>query len=247
MRKNKIIYYFIGLSTWLSLFACSKESPCFKSTGKIISENRIITNEITSIDLKDNIDLVIRQDSIASIKIEAGENLLPFIKVRQKGNQLELKNDNQCNFLRSYKNNITAYLSLPNIEYIYYTGHGNISTTGALQLNNFTFETRNGTGTVSLQLNANKISILQHTGPVDFELNGTSHFAYLFSGGGGWMRCQQLISDKVHVNHDGTGDVIVSPTNELLIELTSLGNIEYYGNPTLTVSKHSGSGKIIKR
>lgn len=248
MNRKQLTYSIIVLfSMWLMFFSCKKETPCFKSTGKITKETRIITNEITSIDLQDNIDLIIRQDSVVSLVIEAGEHLLPFIRARQKGNKLELKNDNQCNFLRSYKKDITAYLSLPDINYIYYTGHGNISTEGKLNVNDITFETRNGTGTVSLQLNANKISILQHTGPVDFELSGTSNFAYLFSGGGGWMRCKELISNKVHVNHDGTGDVIVSPTNELLIELTSLGNIEYYGNPTLTVSKHTGSGKIIKR
>jgi len=40
---------------------------------------------------------------------------------------------------------------------------------------------------------------------------------------------------------------IVTPIQTLLVELTSIGNVAYYGNPVLTVSVHTGSGKIIKK
>lgn len=229
------------------LNACVKESACIKPTGKQAVETRVISNEITHITLKDKLNLVLRQDSIASLTIEGGENLLKYVRARQKGTELELKNDNKCNFLRSYKEEITVYLSLPNIKYINYTGFGNITNIGELKLNEFTFETRNGTGSINLTVDAQKISVLQHTGPADFTLNGKSKFSYLFSGGSGWLTCKNLISENTHVNHDGTGNVILTATNSLLIELTSIGNIEYYGNPSVTISQHTGRGKLIKK
>lgn len=229
------------------LNACVKESACIKPTGKQVIETRVISNEITHITLKDKLNLVLRQDSIASLTIEGGENLLKYVRARQKGTELELKNDNKCNFLRSYKEEITIYLSLPNIKYINYTGFGNITNIGELKLNEFTFETRNGTGSINLTVDAQKISVLQHTGPADFTLNGKSKFIYLFSGGSGWLSCKNLISENTHVNHDGTGNVILTATNSLLIELTSIGNIEYYGSPSVTISQHTGRGKLIKK
>lgn len=242
--KYRIFFFAIII---IVLNACVKESACIKSTGKQVVETRIIRNDITHIVLKDKLNLVLRQDSIASLTIEGGENLLKYVRARQKGTELELKNDNKCNFLRSYKEEVTVYLSLPNIQYINYTGFGNISSSGELKLNEFTFETRNGTGSINLTIDAQKINIIQHTGPADFTLNGKAKFTYLFSGGSGWLTCKNLISEDAHINHDGTGDVILTTTNSLLIELTSLGNIEYYGNPSVTISQQTGRGKLIKR
>ncbi|MCW8898525.1 MAG: DUF2807 domain-containing protein [Flavobacteriales bacterium] len=242
--KYRIFFFAIIM---IVLNACKKESACIKSTGKQVVETRIIGNDITHIILKDKLNLVLRQDSIVSLTIEGGENLLKYVRARQKGTELELKNDNKCNFLRSYKEEITVYLTLPNIKYINYTGFGNVSSLGELKLNEFTFETRNGTGSINLTVDAEKISILQHTGPADFTLNGKANFTYLFSGGSGWLTCKNLISKNAHVNHDGTGNVILTATNSLLIELTSIGNIEYYGNPSVTISQHAGRGKLIKK
>ncbi|MFL3664744.1 MAG: head GIN domain-containing protein [Flavobacteriales bacterium] len=242
--KYRIFFFAIIM---IVLNACVKESACIKSTGKQVVETRIIGNDITHIILKDKLNLVLRQDSTPSLTIEGGENLLKYVRARQKGTELELKNDNKCNFLRSYKEEITVYLSLPNIKYINYTGFGNVSSLGELKLDEFTFETRNGTGSINLTIDVQKINILQHTGPADFTLSGKAKFTYLFSGGSGWLTCKNLISENAHVNHDGTGDITLTATNSLLIELTSLGNIEYYGNPSVTISQQSGKGKLIKK
>jgi len=242
--KYRIFFFAIIM---IVLNACVKESACIKSTGKQVVETRIIGNDITHIILKDKLNLVLRQDSTPSLTIEGGENLLKYVRARQKGTELELKNDNKCNFLRSYKEEITVYLSLPNIKYINYTGFGNVSSLGELKLDEFTFETRNGTGSINLTIDVQKINILQHTGPADFTLSGKAKFTYLFSGGSGWLTCKNLISENAHVNHDGTGDITLTATNSLHIELTSLGNIEYYGNPSVTISQQSGKGKLIKK
>jgi len=231
----------------LLLFSCGKDSSCIKNAGKLVSETRPITSEINHIVLKDNIDLVLTQDSFASLRIEAGSNLLPYVRARQKGNTLELKNDNKCNFLRSYKNEIIVYLALPNIKSIDYTGHGNISSSGVLTLSELTFDTKNGTGSVNLQLDVAKLDIFLHTGPTDFKLTGKAENIYLYSGGIGWIYCDELIGKKVHTNNAGTGDIILTATETLLIELTSIGNIDYYGTPTVTVSTNSGKGKIRKK
>jgi hypothetical protein len=61
------------------------------------------------------------------------------------------------------------------------------------------------------------------------------------------MFLSNLTANTVHVNTNGTGDVIVKPVNTLLVELSSLGNIIYNGNPVVNVSSHTGSGKIIKQ
>lgn len=236
------LYYIIIIG--FAFFSCGKDSSCLKSTGKKSVDFRTITSEIEHIILKNDVDLVITQDSVASVRVEGGENVLPFVRVRQKGNTLEIKDDNKCNFLRSYKKDITVYLSLPTLKSIDYTGHGKITSTHVLQLDTFFFETRNGTGSIRLLLDAKKVSVLQHTGPSDITLVGKANEVFLFSSGGGWFFCKDFVGKQVHINQDGTGDIITNATETLLIELTSIGNIDYYGNPIVTISTNSGRGKL---
>ena len=224
--------------------SCGKESSCIKRTGKQTTEVRSINSSITKIVLEDNINLVLIQDSLSILKIEGGENLLPYVKTEESNHVLSISNGNKCNFLRSYKNPITVYLSVTNINEIYYTGKGNISNTGILNFNDFTLDVKNGTGSIQLSLNADKVSILSHTGATDFTLSGSTDNLYVYTASNAWLHLSNLIANNVHVNTAGTGDVLVLPLRELLVELTAIGNVVYKGNPTIIVSKHSGKGEI---
>jgi len=241
--KHITIFIFIGGI----FFSCGKDSSCIKNTGKQTTEYRSINTVITKIKIEDNINLIITQNNIPELKLEGGANLLPYIHTRLNGNTLEISNGNKCNFLRSYKPKLTAYLSIPNLTEINYTGKGNVISEGVLNFPDFIVETRDGTGSVNLNLNSNNLSILSHTGATDFTITGTTNYLYAFSGSNSWFHMKNLAANQVQVNSDGTGDISVSPNNNFLVELTSLGNVIYIGNPTLTISVNTGSGKIIKQ
>ena len=228
-------------------FSCGKESSCFKSTGNNTTELRNISNEVTVITLEDKINLVLTQGNVASLTVEGGKNMLPYINTDLNGNELKISSDNKCNFLRDYGKSITVYLSLPSITKVNYTGQGVISSTNTLVVSDFEYESRNGTGSVNLNVIANNISITQHNGPADVTISGSANNLYTYSGENGWLYLNSLRANSVHVNNSGTGDIIVHAVNSLLVELTSIGNIDYYGNPSVTVSMHTGGGQIRKK
>lgn len=234
----------IIFSTFLS---CGKKSSCLKSTGSNVTEIRALTANISEIILKDNVNLVLTQGNNVLLKVEGGKNLLPYINTKIDGNTLVITNDNKCNVLRTYSKDITVYLTTPNINTINYTGYGNITSTNTFTIDALNFETRNGTGSINLSLQVNKLKIIQHAGPADFTINGSANYTYIYTGGGGWFYLKNFASNSIHVNTNGEGDVQVNPIQKLLVELTSIGNVEYYSNPILTVSVHTGSGKIIKK
>ena len=229
------------------LFSCGKDSSCFKNTGKIIIEHRAIATDVQEISIDDNIDLVLTQSNEVGLMVEGGENLLPYINTEMSGSELKISSDNKCSFLRAYDIPITVYLSLPTITKIYYTGKGTISCADTLNFSDFTFETNQGTGSINLTMNSDKISIFQHTGPSYITISGNSKYLYLYAGENGWLFFNHLETDYVHTNHAGTGDMIVKANKTLLVELTSIGNIDYYGNPVVTISTHTGSGQLRKK
>jgi len=104
---------------------------CFKGTGKVITETRT-PSDYTRIELNDNINLVITQDSINKISVEGGEKLLPNIQTEFVDNKLIIKNNNKCNWVRSYKNKFTVYVSAKSLKRIEYFGSGNITSTNTL-------------------------------------------------------------------------------------------------------------------
>ncbi|PCJ25971.1 MAG: hypothetical protein COA97_06590 [Flavobacteriales bacterium] len=246
--RLKLKYKWLFLYAFsMVLFSCGKESSCFKSTGTIVKEVRAISSDILTIKTEDNIDIVITQSTEASLTIEGGENLLPYVSTDVSGNVLSISSDNKCSLFRDYDIPITVYLSIPNLTKIDYTGQGIITSTNTLNFPDFRFETNTGTGSINLQLNSTNVSVIQHTGPADITLSGTTNNLFAFLGETGWQHLNNLVANDVHVNNSGSGDIIVTANSTLLVELSYIGNIDYYGNPTVTVSSHTGSGQLRKK
>jgi len=148
---------------------------------------------------------------------------------------------------RDYNIPITVYLTIPNLTRIDYTGQGNITSTSTLNFTDLKIESRAGTGSINLDLNVNNLSIKQHSGPADFTFTGNANKSYIYTLGNGWFYLSNLVTNSVHVSHNGSGDVIVNAVNELKVELRYKGNVIYYGNPSLDVTLHTGEGEIIKK
>ena len=241
-------YQLAGLiSVLIILLSCGKDSACFKGTGNITMEQRVITSEVTSIKTEDNIDIVITQSNEASLIVEGGANLLPYINTEISGNQLLISSDNKCSMFRDYSIPITLYLSIPNLTKIDYTGQGNISSTNRLNLPVLDIESSGGTGSFNLHLDVDELSLRQHSGPADFTFIGEVNKSYIYTLGNGWFSLKDLVTNQVHVSHNGSGDIIVNAKNDLRIELRSTGNISYYGDPKVNLTVHSGSGQLIKK
>jgi len=228
-------------------FSCDKDSKCLKTSGDNTSEIRTISSNFEVVELNDKINLYIKQDSVVSLRVEAGANLLPLITTEVSNNLLKIKSDNRCDFLRSYDKAINVFLSVPNLKKITYNGYGAINTVNTLTFPELVLEANKATGSIKMALITDYLKVLQHTGPADFTFYGSSKKTYLYTIGNGWFHFENFESDEVHVNTSGTGDVIVNAKSNLLVELYAIGNVYYYGNPTLTITNHTGSGEVKKR
>ncbi|GAB4259065.1 MAG: hypothetical protein Kow0079_16240 [Vicingaceae bacterium] len=246
---NLIIKYIsvFGVAV-LMLFACRKDGKCIKSTGKVVTEKRIISNAFNRVSLDHNINLFITYDTIVEITVEAGENLLNHIITEVDGNTLTIDNENKCNFLRSFKTPINVYLTCPDIRYLHYSGSGNITATNTLNYATFQIEIHDGSGSIDLDLNCDSVIFWEHTGPADFFIKGNTNYLYAYSAGNGWFYMKDLTAKDVQINNNGTGDIQTTVTNFALFELYNIGNIDYYGNPpTVIISADTGEGQIRKK
>src|SRR5437868_14955643 len=107
MQMKNLSFLFI-LS--MPFFTSCKKKGCFDSEGKVIMVTRNIA-AFHQVELIDNINLILTQDTVEQIKIEAGENLQPNISTDVQNGILTIRNNTACNWIRKLSETINVYLS----------------------------------------------------------------------------------------------------------------------------------------
>jgi hypothetical protein len=227
-------------------FSCKKSGTnCFTNSGQVVREIRGVSG-FDSIDLEDNVNLILKDDSVFKIEVEAGKNLLDGIITKVENRQLVIRNNNVCNWLRSYSDPINVYASVRNLSKIYYNSAGDISTINPITSGNFTVEIWGGAGVVDLNLDIHGYGhFFLQMGSADFVLHGACNIVNLYGGDYGLIQAKNLQTDIAYVTNRGTNDIYVRARKLLDASIQSIGNIYYTGNPDSLIIKKHGSGEVI--
>lgn len=242
---NKIL--FSSFFIFIALAACKKGNicDCLKSTGKVVLEERTV-GDFTNIWLEDNINLIIKPDTVSKITIEAGKNLLKLIHSENRNNYLYLTNDNRCNWLRSYDVPINAYVSVKKLDSINYWGCGNISCTDTIKNDIFQIDVHDGSGNVDLTIKTLESRLKIHTGPPTLNIKGISKINILYQGGMGVINASNLSTEFTYLKSFGTNDCFIQVSKELEAKINYIGNVYYKGNPYSIKTEYTDKGKLIK-
>lgn len=241
---KRIIPYIISI---LLLGSGCNNDPCLKGSGDTISEIRDITNEIEIITLFDNLNLDIYIDTLNYIEIEGGENTIAFIETKINGNELVISNKNKCSFLRNFDQDISINIHIASFNTIEYGGSRNIIMHDTLNVENFRFTSTEGAGSIKLLLNCSGTAIIQSiNGFADITLYGKSPHTGYYNDGSGWIFGKSFQNKSASVENRSAGDCIVNADSSLHCILNGIGNIQYIGNPVITVKENNGKGTIFQ-
>jgi len=236
----------LALITMFLLPGCGKENmgDCVKSTGKVIQQNRSVA-AFDKLEVEDNINVFITFGDENELVAEAGENLLPLIITEVQNNTLIIRNDNKCNWVRSFEVPVNVYLKSTGLQSITSRGFGLIETLDTLVTDVFTAEHWLASGKIKLRLDAQEVYLKSHTGVGDFDCTGKAGYLYLYSSSHGIFRTENLVVDNCYALNFGTGDFHVNVSDTLIVSLNSLGNIYYNSGVTIITEQISSSGTII--
>ncbi len=233
------------LTTVIIFSSCKKENicDCLKSTGDIMTEKRPVT-DFTDISVNNNCQVIITQDTMNSITVEAGENLMSNIKTTIDGGQLTIANENVCNWVRSYARKIKVYVHVKNLTHVNHFGSESVYSTNAITSDlidaNVIYS-----GDLNFIINAQNSYSRTHAGAGDITFSGTTVNHFVYDIGQGFAYCQNLSAQNVIVINKGTGECYVNAQNNLHTELSGEGDIYYSGNPAVLTTINTGSGKLI--
>ncbi|HVG13277.1 MAG TPA: DUF2807 domain-containing protein, partial [Flavisolibacter sp.] len=108
------------------------------------------------IDINDNIDLVLTQDTTEKIMVEAGSSLAPNITTSIRNNTLFIRNESSCKWLRSPSEKITVYVSVRKLIRLTYNASGKVTTTNTIKADGITFFSDEGAGNIDIDLEAKR-------------------------------------------------------------------------------------------
>lgn len=224
----------------LVLLACDTENAndCFQKSGAIITEE-ISVPLFTQIVVNRDVELVLIEGVNQKVIVETGENLLNDISVTVVNEQLILKENNTCNFVRNY--NITKiYVTSPNITKIISSTQFKVRSEGVLSYPNldvysedFSDSSVIAVGEVELTLNSQNINVVGNN-LTTFSLNGvTENLSVSLYAGDGIFNGANLAANKVTVFHRGTNKMIVNPQIELKGKMVGTGNLISKNHPSI--------------
>ena len=215
--KNVIILPALVLVSLL--FSCSTDDTIYGS-GQLASEFRDV-NLFTKVNSEGVFEVNITQGSSQSVEIIADDNVIHKVRTKVINNELRLYLDSD---IHSYSNiSLKANISAIALSGIRNSGVGdmfvaNVDRNGVFSIDNL------GTGNIAIDGTASNLNIRNE-------------------GSGKIFGFDLLVNDcSVHI--EGSGDVEVSCTDHLEVDINGSGSVFYKGNPVINTSV-SGSGEVV--
>lgn len=229
--------------------SCKKpfERACFKSKGDEVVTEIMLTEAFDSLYLYDDIEYTLIPSNKSKVVLWGGENLLPFISIENRDGRLEIKDDNKCEFLRTYKHKIKADIYVDTIRFIWYGGSAFLRSKDVLYSNELRVTQREGAGEVALYVVNGYTSITIGSGYGNFYLAGNTLIGHLSCRSNSYADASSFIAeDKLIVNSNTVGVMKVNAnTSKFSGTIHGSGNVEYFGKPLDKSLERIGKGEFI--
>jgi hypothetical protein len=234
--KNLNLLFFAFLGTLL--FACQPNDS--RSSGEQVLEERRL-KPFSRLRVSGIINLSLSQGDQESLRVEGDSKWVNQLKVEQRGDLLSISlKEGQKSWGKNEK--IEVFLQLKDLRELEFEGAGQIKTSSLLELEDLLI-TGKGVGNIILELEAERLEAeLNFVG--NMELKGFARELLIDNEGLGNIDASKLICQKVELASSGIGKLAVHAEEELILNVSGIGSVNYTGNPKKVTEKVSGLGKV---
>ncbi len=229
---------------WAALFGGCKKSGCFEKAGAVIKIAREVKS-FNQIDIRDNIHLVLTQDTIERIFVEGGEHILPNITTTFTDGILYIRNNTDCKWMRKPSEKLTVYVSVKDLIRVIYNSSGNVTSTNTITADAITFTTDEGAGNMNIDLIANRTFIYIYTDNADAIFRGRSDSCYAYTGERGTLDLRNFVVKDQTVGYGSIRDGYVHATDSLHVIMYFKGTLFYRGAPQKVTVDYQSSGQVL--
>ena len=186
-------------------------------------------------------DVFISQGDKESVSITGDSSAQEHIEVVNEGNALVIRPKNER---KNFPGEITINVTIKNISKLKISGIGKVKTETPLNLEELECKI-SSMGNLSLELNCQKFAAnISSIG--NCKLKGKAETADIALSGMGNFRALDFEVGKLNARMSGMGNAEVYATEEITVNASGMGNLDYKGNPKLENIKTSGMGNVKK-
>lgn len=225
----------------ISLLLCIAMTSCdFGVIGNGNVEERTENiDKFSRLYIEGNFDVYLTQDSKATLRIEADENLQDIIHVHQDGDRLTIESEE--NILRAKKKSL--HISYPDLAKLVLTGAIDVYSKNPIEVRSLTIIC-SGAINMNLDILTDKLR-LDISGAANCNLEGVADEVILELSGAGNFNAIDLKTKSMSIDLSGAAHARVFATEKLDVEISGAGVIKYKGDPEVRKSI-SGLGSLRK-
>jgi hypothetical protein len=233
----------------LCFASCQKElSDCFKGRGRPVKDERSLL-PFTKILAYDKIDLVLIKDSLQPehAVIESYKNLVPSIILTVNQDELTIRDNNTCNFVRDLDNRTNVKVYLHDLRHLEVHDDVSVKTGGRMHLDKLLIMDKS-LNDMELELSALHPGIIEthQESAGNIKLKGYAAIFISVVDDVGSMDASGLQGDYTFVFNNGPRDCYVQPYKVLGGQINYSGNVYYNRMPIQPISfQIKGSGRLI--
>lgn len=234
----------IILTGVVTLHGSCKKAGLFQQAGEEIVETRAVA-PYTEIVLSDKIDLVLKQDTIESITVRAGKNLVAGIRTSIENGQLIIKDLNKYRWSRNLDEKITVTITGNQLQKITYNGAGSIRSENRWRANLFEIDSQYGTGSISLDIDVFNFYVTIREANADITVTGHSIYTRCYVADHGSVNLEKLSTLSMQVDYRSIRKSSINTVVRLDIKIQQTGDVYYTGNPEIYLFRNN-KGNLIK-
>lgn len=236
-----VVLFFLLLS-----FGCSKSpGDCFTSTGNATTVERSIA-DFTGILMLDNIDVELIKGNSPKVEVTAGEHIIDNIITEVIDSELQIKNQNACNFVRSYDKPIKVKVYFQQLDSLEYRSIGNVICHDTISnADRFKIDIFEGAGRIELELNTKYSHLNFYYGTAELIVSGFSQVNYIYQASYGPIDARNLVTSFNYLENKSTNNCYVQANLVLGVTISSIGNVYYWGSPSISLERN-GSGQLLR-
>jgi hypothetical protein len=212
-------------------------------SGKIVSETRVVSN-IESISFSGMGNLFLEQGDQETLKIEADDNLIPYIKSEVHNGVLTIFFNCSNSHIIYPSQPVRIYVTAKNISELELSGSGQVISDKIIT-NSMDMDI-SGSGRVNIKQLKADVLTARISGSSRCELEGEVASQKIVISGSGVCDTTQLVSHNANVSVSGSGRALVSADESLDAHVTGSGKVGYFGNPKVMQSVQ-GSGSVYQQ
>jgi hypothetical protein len=212
-----------------------------RGNGNLQTENRTQSG-FRGVEQHGSFDLFVSTGATTSVKIEAEENILPYIETYVDGDILKI--DTKDGYWLSPKRQVKIFVTAPDYYRIKSYGSGNIIGENKIVSTSKLDLGVSGSADIKMEVDAPEIDA-DITGSGNLNLNGKTKIFHSSVSGSGNIRAYDLLSEETKVRVTGSGNADVYASVSLDVNVAGSGDVRYKGNGKVS-SSIAGSGDVKK-